>query len=304
MYQEAIQDILECPNCNALLLNSEGELVCSKCGLVVNTLDKYVIHSYQNHTVQREPSYGSIIENRVPVRNLSLLQRSISSPKKNESELIWLIDKLCDSFHLGPSIKHDSHKIGLDLLRAFKSSRGRINKAAIATYSVVTAARIHGLSITPHYKKIRAYLQNIGLKVKTRDILQVISVAKEIGLTEVKNDVNKMIIEIISMIIRNNNYLKKLKPEDQVSYIRNLETISFKIFNDLKAEYYQFRSKNPMICIASVIYAASKEAAAILKIKNPITQRELAEYIGYAEYSVRETYEELFGKNSKTSNSS
>lgn len=304
MYQEVIKDIAECPSCNAILLNSGGELVCSKCGLVVNNLDKYVIHSYQTHTVQREPSYGSIIENKMPIRNLSLLQKSISSPKKSEIELIWLIDKLCDSFHLGPSIKHDSHKIGLNLLRVLKSNRGRINKAAIATYSVVTAARFHGLSVTPHYKKIITYLQGIGLKVKTKDILQVISAAREIGFMEMRNDVEKTIIEIISMIVRNNNYLKKLKPEDQVSYIRNLKTISFRIFNDLKAKHYYFRSKNPIICIASVIYAASKEAAAILNIKNPITQRELAEYIGYAEYSVRETYEELFGKNSTASNSS
>lgn len=303
MRQEAVQDIMECPNCNAALLNSDGELVCSKCGLVVNTLDRYTIHPCRNHTIQKEPSYGSIIENRKSVRNLYLIQKSMSSPKKSERELIWLVDKLCDNFHLGPSIKYDSHRISLNLLHAFKNYHGRINKAAIATYSVVTAARFHGLSIAPHYKKIRTYLQSIGLKVKTRDILQVISVAREIGLIEMRNDADRIIIEIISMIIRNNDHLKKLKPEERVSYIMNLKAISLKIFNDLKARHYHFRSKNPMICMASVVYAASKEASSILRIKNPVTQRELAEYIGYAEYSVRETYEELFGKNSTVSRS-
>ncbi|MDW8033718.1 MAG: hypothetical protein RMI79_02015 [Nitrososphaerota archaeon] len=304
MHQEAIHDIVECPNCNSPLLSSGSELVCSKCGLVVNTLDRYVIHPCENRIFQKEPYYGSIIENKMPARNLSILHKRISSQEKGKCELIWLIDKLCDNFHLGHSIKLESHRIGLNLFCASKRNHERINKAAIATYSVITAARFHGLSIPLHYKRIRTYLQNIGLRVKTRDIFRVISVAREIGLMETRSDADKAIIEIISMIIRNNNRLEKLKPEDKDGFIRNLKVISLKIFNDLKSRHYYFRSKNPMICIASVIYAASREAAAITNIKNPITQRELAEYIGYAEYSVRETYEELFGKSSAVSNSS
>ncbi|MEM1557276.1 MAG: hypothetical protein QXR44_00920 [Thermoproteota archaeon] len=265
--------------------------------MVVNNLDKYIAPSSLTHTIQKEPYYGSIIAEKEPFGNLSRLQRNISSlNNRSEKELKWLIDKLCDSFHLSSSIRLDSHRIGLNLLHAFKHNQEKLNRAAIATYSVVTAARFHGLSIAPHYKSIKTYLQSIGFKVKTRDIFRVISAAKGIGLIEIKNDFDKMIIEIISTIIRNNNRLRRLKSEDRINFINNLKGISFRIFNDLKKNHYNFRSKNPMICIASVIYAASREAALILNIKNPITQKELAEYIGYAEYSVRETYEELFGK--------
>lgn len=295
MLQEVAQEFTKCSNCNSPIINSDNELVCSKCGLVISASNKYVIHPNPNQSIQKEPHYGSIVIERSSVRKISRLQKRISL-NKSENELKWLIDKLCDAFHLGPSIRLESHRIGLSLLHAFRRNRGRSNRAAIATYSVVVAARFHGLSIAPHYKKIRIYLQSIGLKVKTRDILQVMSAAREIGLMETKNDADKTIIEITSMIMRNNSRLEKLKPEDKVNFINNLKTISFRILKDLRAKHYFFRSKNPMICIASIIYAASKEAASILKIKNPVTQRELAEYIGYAEYSVRETYEELFGK--------
>ena len=296
MCQEVVQDFTKCPNCNSPIVNSDNELVCSKCGLVIGASNKYVIHPSQNHSIQKEPRYGSIIIERSSVRKISHIQKSMSSLNKSENELKWLIDKLCDTFHLGHSIRLESHRIGLSLLHAFKRNRERSNRAAIATYSVVTAARFHGLSIAPHYKNIRTYLQSIGLKVKTRDILQVMSAARDIGLMETRNDADKTIIEIISMIMRNNSRLEKLKPEDKVSFINHLKIVSFRILKDLRARHYFFRSKNPMICVASIIYAASKEVASILNIKNPVTQRELAEYIGYAEYSVRETYEELFGK--------
>jgi len=82
-------------------------------------------------------------------------------------------------------------------------------------------------------------------------------------------------------------------------FLINLRIISIRLFNDLKSRHYYFRGKNPTICLASSIYAASKEASSISNIKNPVTQKELAGYIGYAEYSVRETYEELFGKNAR-----
>lgn len=304
MRQEVVQDFTKCPNCNSPIINSDNELVCSRCGLVVSASNRYVAYPSPNHIIQKEPHYGSTIIERNSLRKISSLQKSISSPNKSENELKWLIDKLCDTFHLGPSIRLESHRIGLSLLHAFRQNHERPNRAAIATYSVVTAARFHGLNTTLHYKKIRTYLQSIGLKVKTRDVLQVISAARGIGLMEARNDADNTIIEITSMIMRNNSRLEKLKPEDKVSFINHLRTISFRILKDLRAKHYFFRSKNPMICIASIIYAASREAASILNIKNPVTQRELAEYIGYAEYSVRETYEELFGKSSSIFDSS
>jgi len=297
MYQEVAQDLTECPNCKSQIINSEGELICGRCGLVISNQYNYVISPNQNYTFQKEPRYGSIIMNKGSFESISRLQKNISSQNRREKELKWLIDKLCDNFHLSSSIRLDSHKIGLSLLNKFKQNNKKPNKAAIATYSVVTAARFHGLRIAPHYKKIKTYLQNIGFKIKTRDIFQVISVSREIGLIDTKNDLDNAIIEIISMIAKKNYRLEKLKPENRADFINHLRTISFRIFDDLRSKHYRFRGKNPMICIASVIYAASKEAASILKIKNPVTQKELADYIGYAEYSVRETYEELFGKN-------
>jgi transcription initiation factor TFIIIB Brf1 subunit/transcription initiation factor TFIIB len=298
MRQEVIQDpMAKCSNCNSPIVRSGDELVCSKCGLVVNTLSININPPSQSYTIQKDSNYGSVIIGKGTLKNISLLQRNLSSRGRKEGELKWLIDKICDKFHLGPSVKSNSHMIGLNLLHASQHNHERLNQAAIATYSVVTVTRSYGLNIAPHYKIIKTYLQSIGFKVKTKDILQVIFLAKEIGFTEIKNDVGKTVSEIISTMT-NNDKLRVLGPEGKANFINHLKSISARILNDLKAKHYYFRSKNPMICAASIIYAASKEASSVLNIRNPITQRELAECIGYAEYSVRETYEELFGKTS------
>lgn len=301
MHQEAVPNVetpVKCPSCNSPLVGSGDELVCSKCGLVINVFNKYVASYDRTHAFQDDYCYGSIIAKHGFTTNISRVQRNIfSSTRRRENELKWLIEKICDNFHLGSSIRLYSYKTGLTLLNKFRYSGKKLNLAAVATYSVVTAARFYNLNIVPQYKKIQAYLQNIGFKIRTRDLFHVIFNAREIGLIETKFEASKAINEIISMIMKDNNRLQKLKPEERIRFLNNLRTISIRLFNDLKSRHYYFRSKNPTICLASSIYAASKEAASILNIKNPVTQKELAGYIGYAEYSVRETYEELFGKN-------
>jgi transcription initiation factor TFIIIB Brf1 subunit/transcription initiation factor TFIIB len=298
--QQALPNVetpVKCPNCNSQLVGSGDELVCSKCGLVINVLNKYVASYDQNHTFQDDHYYGSIIAEHGFTSNITRVQRSLfSSNRRKENELKWLIDKICDNFHLGSSIRLYSYKTGLILLNKFRYSSRKNNLAAIATYAVVTASRFYNLNIVSQYKKIQAYLQDIGFKIKTKDLFQVIFNAREIGLVETKYEASKTINEIISIIMKENSRLQKLKPEERIRFINNLRTISIRLFNDLKSRHYYFRSKNPTICLASSIYAASKEAASILNVKNPVTQKELAGYIGYAEYSVRETYEELFGK--------
>jgi hypothetical protein len=303
MQQETIPNVetpVKCPSCNSPLVGSGDELVCSKCGLVINVLNKYVASYDQNHTFQDDYCYGTIITENNFTSNISRIQRNLfSSTRRKENELKWLVDKICDNFHLGYSVRLYSYKTGLILLNKFRCSNKKINLAAIATYSVVTASRFYNLNIVPQYKKIQAYLQNIGFKIRTRDLFHVIFSAREMGLVEAKCEASKTINEIISMIMKSNNRLQKLKPEERIKFLNNLRIISIRLFNDLKSRHYYFRGKNPTICLASSIYAASKEASSISNIKNPVTQKELAGYIGYAEYSVRETYEELFGKNAR-----
>jgi len=284
---------IKCPNCNSQLVNSDNELVCSRCGLVVDFLDKYVASYDQGRTVQEGSYYGSLVAEHGFKNGFSRLQKNLFySASRRENELKWVIDKICSNFHLGPSIRSFSHSIGLALLH--NSEKKRINLAAIATYSVVSAARSYNLNIVLQYKKIQAYLRSIGFKIRPRDLFNVISSARKIGIAEAKYDVSKTINEIISMIMRNNSKLQTLEKKEM--FLSILRSTSVKLFNGLKSKHYYFHSKNPMICLAAAIYAASKEAAAMLKIKNPVTQRELAGYVGYAEYSVRETYEEFFGK--------
>ncbi|MEM2929404.1 MAG: hypothetical protein QW797_00830 [Thermoproteota archaeon] len=285
----------KCPSCSSQLVNSGNELVCSRCGLVIDVLDKYVTSYDQDHVVQEDSCYGSLIADQGPGNNLSRLQRNIFySAARKENELKWIIDKICSNFHLGPSIRMFSHSIGLTLLHDSRGRNRKANLAAIATYSVVSAARSYSLNIVPQYKKIQAYLQSIGFKIKPRDLFNVIYNAREIGVVEAKIDAIKTINEIISVMRRSNGKLRGL--EEREAFLSALRTMSVKLFNDLKSRHYYFHGKNPMICLAAAIYAASKEAAAMLRIKNPVTQRELAGYVGYAEYSVRETYEEFFGK--------
>lgn len=298
MKQETVQPFAsaKCPNCNSQLVNSENELVCSKCGLVVDFLDKYVASYDQDHAFHGDSCYGSLIAESGFKNDVSRLQRNIFySATRKENELKWIIDKVCSNFHLGPSIRLFSHSIGLTLLRNSKSRK--INLAAVATYSVVSAARSCSLNIVPHYKKIQAYLCGIGFKIRPRDLFNAISIAREVGIVEAKYDTGKTINEIISLVMRNNRKLQALAEREM--FLNILRAVSIRLFNDLKSKHYYFHGKNPMICLAAAVYAASKEAAAMLKIKNPVTQRELAGYVGYAEYSVRETYEEFFGKTSQ-----
>ncbi|MEM4610340.1 MAG: TFIIB-type zinc ribbon-containing protein, partial [Thermoproteota archaeon] len=60
MKQETVQpfDPVKCPNCNSQLVNSENELVCIKCGLVVDFLDKYVASYDQDHMNHGDSCYG------------------------------------------------------------------------------------------------------------------------------------------------------------------------------------------------------------------------------------------------------
>ncbi|MBO3841028.1 MAG: hypothetical protein FGF48_01230 [Candidatus Brockarchaeota archaeon] len=298
MKQETVQPLasVKCPNCKSQLVNSGNELVCSRCGLVVDFIDKYVASYDQEHAFHGDSCYGSLIAERGFENGVSKLQRNIFySATRKENELKWIIDKVCSYFHLGSSIRLFSHSIGLTLLRNSKSRK--INLAAVATYSVVSAARSCSFNIVPHYKKIQAYLCSIGFKIRPRDLFNVISIARRVGIVEAKYDAGKTINEIISLVMRNNRKLQSLAEREM--FLNILRSMSIRLFNDLKSKHYYFHGKNPMICLAAAIYAASREAAAMLKIKNPVTQRELAGYVGYAEYSVRETYEEFFGKPSQ-----
>ncbi|MCX8183655.1 MAG: hypothetical protein N3F08_04490, partial [Crenarchaeota archaeon] len=78
MKQETVQPLasVKCPNCNSQLVNSENELVCSRCGLVVDFIDKYVASYDQDHTFHGDSFYGSLIAERGFKNDVSRLQRN------------------------------------------------------------------------------------------------------------------------------------------------------------------------------------------------------------------------------------
>ncbi|MGQ9479214.1 MAG: TFIIB-type zinc ribbon-containing protein [Thermoproteota archaeon] len=300
MHEETVRSMdtfLKCPHCGSPLVNWENEITCSKCGLVVSILDNYAFSYEGIRVLQNDGHYGSMVIDSSYNNYISRLQKSIfSSAFRKENELKWIVDKLCENFHLGPSMKLHSYRNALILLHRFQENKERFNLAAIAAYSVVSTTRFYNIGIAPQYKKVLSYLQGIGFRIRVKDIFNVIFKAKEIGLTQVKSDTRKIMNEIISMIINKNPKLRELEVSERIKFIKHLRMNSVRLFEELKSKHYHFRSKNPLICLASIIYAASKETASMLNIKNPITQKELSNYIGYAEYSVRETYEDLFGK--------
>ena len=171
-----------------------------------------------------------------------------------------------------------------------KTSRGEVSTASVSTYSIVTACRIMGVNSASVREVVEAH-RALGRRVKVSSLIQLSLrspfkssppraedyVAKLVGRLESMESPAQSLSEV------------ELEP---VSYFAVLRAAAVEVLRSVGE--VERGGHSPCSLAATAVYAAESELARRGARRKVLTQRDIAECGGVAEYTVRELYGRLF----------
>jgi len=277
-----------CPECGgqAITIENTSEIVCSKCGLVINERGLDYNHSGKRAYTQQEKKArdrtGSPISNLIPDMELTTVinKRDIKNPDlkraaKWDTRMPWAkrnlliatteLKRISSNLDLPTHVKMEAMRI---YRQAFKNKllRGRSINAMVAA----------SLYFSCRKKKIPRTLQEI--------LEQSNESAKDVKRSY------RAIIKELKLKAPNTNP-SALIPRFNAELNLNADTerVAIKIV-EMFTKYFSISGKDPKGLCAGAIYIATK-------LKHiDLTQKEIADTIGITEVTLRSRYKEIVKK--------
>jgi transcription initiation factor TFIIIB Brf1 subunit/transcription initiation factor TFIIB len=285
----------KCSECRGALVQSGGELACMKCGVVARTEEaasqdddvsgksrpnrEYRLGSFMG-TKEEEHSYASF-------NGASSVgyMKSVSD-HMGEDPAAWqcasLVDRVAGRLSLPAFIAQNAVILSRRLMADRKTMREpgrrkRVTVPTISAYCLLAACRTAGMHHVSAKSVVQAH-NDLGRRV-TRSGLFRLGVESRVPLRPA--DPAGMIATVVGGLESNRDVLYRLKKNnvEPHAYFRRVMELSSPVVGRLRG----LRGANPRTVAASSVYLASREMP-----NKGFTQREAAETLDMAEYSVRE----------------
>jgi hypothetical protein len=276
-----------CPECReGLVYTGEegGELVCSYCGVVVsNTNNGQTNGSLGQPSTSIEPlgSYivateGATPSLRNPAFGWAKLMPNIIGRGGPLSTCSQITERIAERLGIPKSVVQQANTIASKLVLKRKTYNTTV--PAISAYSLLHASRSAGITYISHREILAAYA-DAGHKVGKSHLLRL---GLESSTPLPQANMEELVRASLGRLQSSEGISARLRKanQDPKAYFTSL----FEAAKEVAAQAGGTGGYNPRTVAAGSVYVASLKVLA----RRTITQREVAETLGIAEYTVRE----------------
>jgi transcription initiation factor TFIIIB Brf1 subunit/transcription initiation factor TFIIB len=295
-----------CSECRGRMIDVGEEFVCSSCGMVTK---KEILDSHEDKVPQaidytknalggylgpQEYGYEEAFSSGFSKSGSTFKYlKTISDYAGKDSSTVYAcartIERVCEKISVPKIVAAQAMVIARKVFE-LKRSRNDLTVAAISSYSVITACKIEGIT-SIGVKEILYAHRALGHRVKMSAIIKIsIDSPVRVGPRRAEDYLNRVVSHLLS-----NAELKervRRRKLNETAYCHRLLLAAKQTL--LSIEDSSRGGHSPCAMAAAALYAAEVALAKQEMRKKALTQRDVAEAIGVAEFTVREQYGEIF----------
>jgi transcription initiation factor TFIIIB Brf1 subunit/transcription initiation factor TFIIB len=279
-----------CPECRGHLVEADEEWVCTSCGLVAKTEKTTAEAAYNRRSTSRklgsymgtreDKNSGADFNGTSTVGFAKLLSDNIGVDKA-ASSCAAMVRRVAEKLSLPALVTESAVAMSEKMLADCRSGQlGNHRKSvpAISTYSILTACRAAGLDHIGSGAIMQAH-NDMGYKV-TKSALFRLGTQSPVPFRPA--DPTSLLRSVLGGLGSNEDVLQRLRKNgvEPGPYFRRLLQASQTTIAAMRALR---EGCNPRTIVAGSVYLASREVE-----PRAVTQRDVAEIAGVAEYTVRE----------------
>jgi len=276
----------KCPECREGLVytgEEAGELVCSFCGVVVRASSEQDNGPSAQPGTTSEPlgsfivaAEGAAPSLRSPAFGWAKLMPNVIGRGGPLSTCSQITERIAERLGIPKTVVQQANQIAGRLLPKRKTYNTTV--PAISAYSLLYACRSAGIAHVSHREILAAYA-DAGHKVGKAHLLRI---GLEFSTPLPQADVAELVRASLGRLQSSEEVAARLSKanEDPKAYFTNL----FEAAKEVATRTGGTGGYSPRTVAAGSVYVASLKVLA----KRTITQREAAETLGIAEYTVRE----------------
>ena len=299
-------DLERCHECSGKMIDAEDELVCTSCGSVgrkeicgaggkkVPQAIDYTEHALGSYLGPMDYGYLEIFSKGFSKSSSTFRYlKTVSDYACRESSMVYscarLIERICEKLLIPKSVIGQAMTVARKVIE-MRNGRGEFNSASISAFSIITACKIHCVTNSGVREIIEAH-RALGHRVKTSTIIQM-SIESPIRSRPRKPE--EYLGRVVARLSSNTSLRASLKEfaYNEVAYHLKLLEIGKRILELIDESVRG--GHNPRALAASSIYMAEVLLSKIDSRRKFMTQKDVAECIDIAEYTVREQYGEIF----------
>lgn len=284
-----------CLECRGALAQSGGELACTRCGVVARTQEVTLqtdALSGKSRPIH-DDRLGSFIGTKEEERSnasfngvSSVRYMKSVSDHMGEDAATWqcasMIERVAERLSLPTFVTENALTLSKRVLADRKAQgdspgRKRSTVPTVSAYCILAACRTAGMHHVSAKSVVRAH-NDLGRRVNKSGLFRL-GLESRVSLTP--SDPAGMIATVVAGLESNKDVAWRMKRNgvEPRAYFRRLLELSPPIVGRLRG----LRGANPRTVAASSVYLASREIS-----PKTFTQRDAAETLDMAEYSVRE----------------
>jgi len=299
----------KCSECSGQIIDAGDEFVCQSCGMVTakeilegrerkmpQALD-YTPHALGGFLGPPEQEYE---EQQSPLpppafpdaaSSFKYLKLVSDFAGKGEScvySCAKMIERVCEKLSTPKIVVSQSMVIANKVFELRK--RNEITVAAISAYSIITACKIEGITSVGVREVLEAH-RALGRRVKATSLIQI---SLDSPIKTRARRAEDYLTRVIAHLSSNSGLRRRLEEHrmSETVYYNKLYKVAREALSIVERE--AMGGHSPCGLAASAVYAAEVALAQLDSRIRFLSQREVAECIGVAEYTVREQYGEIF----------
>lgn len=296
----------KCPECHGTIVDAGEELACTSCGIVSSKevretrkggppraidFTGQALGGYLGtpESAGRSGSHRRISDSPSSFRYLKLISDYADREDSTVYSCAKMVERVCDRLSIPRSVMGDAVVISKKVLA--RGGRGRSHPtAAVSAFAIITACRMGGVTSVGVREVVNAH-KELGRKVRTSQLLRLATDSPVAMPPRVPED---YLTRVVARLNSNARLLRGLRSASLNAslHFNRLRDTARLVIGLLDGPTRSGRS--PCAMAATSVYAAEVILAKAEGRRMTLSQRDLAETVGVAEYTVREQYRDIF----------
>ena len=306
-----------CPECGGHVVITTGEYVCSICGLVLDKLFQQPLEALDNTNPKSSGALGErlhIVDGlgsyidyhnsprlsdlkllRVSERRRNLLRRLKNTHNlyvrytnhQTEYRIFRILNQITGLLSLPAYVRDNAAYIYRKIKNKYQAKI--VNHISLIAVCVLLSIREQGYVTPLTLTELCTAFQKLGHRVNERLITRTaLKLRINLGYKVKVRKSEDYLTRLISIISNNEKIKSKLSEQKEDIYWHKLNLKAIDLLN--KIPKIERGGRHPYVFAASIIYAAEKSLAYEENRQPLLTQKEVANILGVAEYSIRDHY--------------
>jgi len=294
-----------CAECSGVVLDAGEELVCRSCGVVKEKQDTgwkreasqtrvdYVERGVGGFMGPLEPNPGEKRRGLPGSPSSYGYLKKVSDYSGREDSTVYacvkMIERVCEKLSLPKIVTGEAILVARKLF-IVKRQKTDVTSAAVSAFSVITACKIWGITSIGVREIVEAH-RALGRRVKVSSLISLsLDSPVRVGARRAEDYVSR----VVARLPENESLSKDLRAigSSEASYFARLRDAAFEALE--AADSCSRGGHSPCALAATAVYAGETLLAKRESRKRILTQKDVADCVGVAEYTIREQFGEIF----------